>query len=308
VAGDDWYQRRRNDDEGTFFRKVADQGPRKGAGGSTRQGIYCLTASGKLLAYRNHQDPKVMLQVLRDALARWQKLPADERKPGAVKVADAGKVDARYARTPPEGGLVLDVFTRILDKKADGYVRGECGTPGGEKAARDHLWLTRAEWQGLIPAEPKQGQRFAMPEAIAQRILRFHLMDNTRGEPPYWKPDEVRKHALTWTVTEVSAGTLRLTLQGSALLATRTEVQRAERGFDVALRGVLECDRKRKVVTRFDMVAVGDHWGEGTYTRRARPGRKPLGVAFALSPGKDPADRVPPQAAREIGAYLGRSR
>ena len=30
VTGDDWYQRRRQDAEGEFFRKVADQGPRKG--------------------------------------------------------------------------------------------------------------------------------------------------------------------------------------------------------------------------------------------------------------------------------------
>ena len=48
VAADDWYERRRNDAEGDFFRRVADQGPRKGEGGSTRQGIYCLTADGKL--------------------------------------------------------------------------------------------------------------------------------------------------------------------------------------------------------------------------------------------------------------------
>ena len=40
------YQRRRQDAEGEFFRKVADQGPRKGKGGATRQGIYCFTASG----------------------------------------------------------------------------------------------------------------------------------------------------------------------------------------------------------------------------------------------------------------------
>ena len=39
VAADDWYQRRRQDDEGEFFRKVADQGPRKGQGGGTRQGM-----------------------------------------------------------------------------------------------------------------------------------------------------------------------------------------------------------------------------------------------------------------------------
>src|SRR6478672_1245892 len=53
VTADDWYQRRRQDAEGEFFRKVADQGPRKGEGGSTRQGIYCLTAAGQLLNYKN---------------------------------------------------------------------------------------------------------------------------------------------------------------------------------------------------------------------------------------------------------------
>src|SRR5262245_14476703 len=116
VAGDDWYQRRREDDEGTFFRSVANQGPRKGAGGSTRQGIYLFTASGKLLAYRNHRAPKVMLDTVRLALRRWNALPAEERKPGAVKVPELGKVDARYVRTPPPGGLVLNVFTRILDE------------------------------------------------------------------------------------------------------------------------------------------------------------------------------------------------
>src|SRR5947209_4330753 len=72
VACDDWYQRRRQDAEGRFFRRVADQGPRKGTGGSTRQGVYCLTADGQLLAYKNHQDPRVMREMLRQALKAWQ--------------------------------------------------------------------------------------------------------------------------------------------------------------------------------------------------------------------------------------------
>src|SRR5436309_14380512 len=88
VAGDDWYERRRQDAEGEFFRKVADEGPRKGEGGSTRQGIYCLTADGKLLAYRNAQNPDVMREVLRRGLAEWRKLPETTRKPGAPAVND----------------------------------------------------------------------------------------------------------------------------------------------------------------------------------------------------------------------------
>src|SRR4051794_379919 len=107
VSADDWYQRRRDDAEGEFFRKVADQGPRKGQGGSTRQGIYCFTAAGKLLAYRNAQDAKLMRETVEQALKRFEALPAEERKAGAVEVPDHGKVDARYARTPPAGGLIL---------------------------------------------------------------------------------------------------------------------------------------------------------------------------------------------------------
>src|SRR5262245_25182331 len=103
VAGDDWYQRRRQDAEGKFFRGVADQGPRKGEGGSTRQGIYLFTADGKLLGYRNHHDPNVMREVLRQGLREWDKLPETRRRPGAVKVPDRGKGDARYTRTPPAG-------------------------------------------------------------------------------------------------------------------------------------------------------------------------------------------------------------
>src|SRR5262245_33817025 len=94
VAADDWYQRRRQDAEGEFFRKVSNQSPRKNAGSSTRQGIYMFTAEGHLLGFRNHRDPSVMRSVLQQALKEWRKLPAEQRKPGAVKVDDLGKPDA----------------------------------------------------------------------------------------------------------------------------------------------------------------------------------------------------------------------
>jgi hypothetical protein len=309
VAGDDWYQRRRQDAEGEFFRKVADQGPRKGTGGDTRQGIYCLTARGLLLAYRNSHDAGVMLETLRAGLRRWNALPAGERRPGAVKVPDPGKPDPNYTRTPPEGGLILTSYTRILERDGKGgYARGTCEVAGGERAARDHVWLTRAEWQSLVPAEPRKGQRFAMPDRLARRLLRFHLLDNTRGEPDYWRPGDVRKYELSWQVTGVSDRAIDLELTGQALLATEADPKSARRGYDVGLRGQLRYDRSKKAVKRFDVVAVGEHWGEGPHTRRARPGRTPLGVAFELSAGADPADRVPPQAAREAHAYFAAGR
>jgi hypothetical protein len=309
VTGDDWYERRRQDAEGRFFRQVADQGPRKGEGGSTRQGIYCFTADGQLLAYKNAgQAPDVMREVLRQAQRAWRKLPEDRRKPGAVKVPEPDSTDVRYARTPPPGGLIVTIYTRILEHAGGTWSRGACKTPGGDQAARDHLWLTEAEWRSLVPARPRVGDHFPLPAQVGERILRFHLIDNTRGEPPMWRRDEIRTQDLTLTVEEVTAAAVKMRLEGSALLASHADVARAGRGFDARLLGSLHYDRARKVIDRLEIVAVGEHWGEGTFTRAARPGRQPLGIVFELARGDMPADLVPPQAAREIAAYFGRER
>ncbi len=308
VAGDDWYERRREDAEGRFFRGVADQGPRKGEGGSTRQGIYCFTADGRLLAYKNAQDPEVMRDVLRHGLEEWARLPADRRRPGAVQVGDPGAVDAHYSRTPPPGALVVNVYTRILDRTAGGELcQGTCRVAGGDLPARDHLWVTAADCRALLPAEPHPGERFALPRALAERILRFHLIDNTRGEPPMWTREQVRSHDLTLTVEEANAEGVALRLDGMALLATDADPARAARGYDVRLVGRLHYNATRQTWDRFDIAAVGDHWGEGTFTGNARPGRKPLGVLFELAKGDAPADKVPPQGAREWDAYIGRA-
>ncbi|MBY0228503.1 MAG: hypothetical protein K2W96_04405 [Gemmataceae bacterium] len=303
VAMDDWYQRRRRDDEGKFFRSVADQGPRKGAGGSTRQGIYMLTADGKLLAYKNAgQAPDIMRDELKRGLREWRKLPEARRKPGAVKVPDHGKVDAYFTRTPPAGALVVKTWTRILDKDGDGWKRGTCDSPGADKATRDHLWVTAAEWKSMLPADPKKGGKAEFPKALAERILRFHLADGTRGEPPLWSREEIRRQEWSLAVDEATESAVSLKLEGSALLETKGK----ERGYDVRLAGRIRYDRAKKAVTAFDLVAVGDHWGEGHFTKGARPGKQPLGVAFALAKPED-TGIVPPQATKAVGyEYAGR--
>jgi hypothetical protein len=309
VAGDDWYERRRDDAEGRFFRAVADQGPRKGEGGSTRQGIYVFTADGQLLVYRNSQDAAVMRDVLRQGLAAWNNLPAGRRQPGAVRVGDAGETDARYTRTPPAGTLVVNFHTRILDRAGkDDFCRGTCGTVGGDHAALDHLWITAAECRALVPEKPHHGDKVPLPPAVVERILRFHLVDNTRGEPAAWHREDIRSQDLTLTVEQAGDDGVGLRLEGSALLATDADLARARRGFDVRLLGHLHYDAGKKAFDRFDVVALGEHWGDSKFTPGARPGRTPLGVAFELANGTSPADRVPPQGARDLGEYLGQDR
>ena len=73
----------------------------------------------------------------------------------------------------------------------------------------------------------------------------------------------------------------------------------------------LHVERRDRVLStmagaELDVLALGEHWGEGRWNGQSRPGRAPLGIAFTLADLDSPADRVPPQAARSLGEYLGR--
>jgi hypothetical protein len=143
---------------------------------------------------------------------------------------------------------------------------------------------------------------------VVARIARFHLIDNTRGEPPMWEPRHVRAAGLAGTVERADEQCVLVRLEGRALLATDADPGKAGRGYDASLLGYVRYDRRNDRVDRFDLVALGDHWGEGRFTQGARPGRQSLGVAFELARGDKPGDSVPPQAAREERAYFRAAR
>jgi hypothetical protein len=307
VTGDDWYQRRRDDNEGRFLRRLGKQAGRGDESGSdTRQGIYCFTPDGQLLAYRNAgQNSAVMRDTLAAGVAAWHNLPPSRRRPGAVEVPGLDRPDQNFTRTPPPGALIVDVTTRQLDR-AGGQVCKCTGKPGsGTEAARDHLWITEAEWRAFAPAGANAGDRYPLPATLAQRLLRFHLVDNTRGEPIFWQPREAGG-AITLTVIEATEAAVRLRLDGRAALRAPARGRATERGYDASLLGYVTVNRAKPAVERFDVVALGDAWGDHSYGQpEARTDHTPLGVAFTLARGTRPADRVPPQAARNVGEYLG---
>ena len=75
-----------------------------------------------------------------------------------------------------------------------------------------------------------------------------------------------------------------------------------KRGCSVRFQGVIALADSS--ITRFDLLAWGEAWGEGTYTKGAPKGRFPLLISFARA-GSKPVDRVPPQGARDWTDYLG---
>ncbi len=265
VAIDQWYQRRQQDNEGKFYQKIANQGPRK-VGQGTTQGLYAADAGGMLLGFTNNRGVDRVQAMMKSALAKF-------RPPAQAAALDRGKPEARFSPQPPPGGLIVRVHSKVLG----GYEDTEDATRRifQESLGRDNLWISAAEHAALAKGE--------LPEALLRRIARFHLVDNTRGEPPMWEAGEVRA--------------VQGALRGGVLRATvKLQSAKGDRGFDAELYGVVET--KGGKVTRMDWVAKGEFFGEGTYTGNAPKGKFPLGISFTLADGKDAADAIPPQASR----------
>jgi hypothetical protein len=267
VAIDQHVHRQLRDAEGKLFGDVLRQAGR-GLGGYS-QGNYLFSPEGKLLAFANTADADHVRRLMATALKKFD--------PKAEVPAPGPRAPTLFE--PPEGGLVAEVTAKVLG----GYEKGgRTSKAARESLGRDHLWLRKDEAEALARGE--------LLATVKTRIVRYHLVDNTRGEPPFWRATEVKKQELT-----LKDG--RLT--GTVHLETRD----GKRGYQAQILGFVKAEGGK--VTRFDVVALGEFWGEGTYTRGAPPGKFPFAVAFALAEGKCAADRVLPGAARgNLKGYL----
>ncbi len=307
VVGDDWYQRRRKDDVGRFFRKVVDQTWKagnwetQGGGGDNRQGIYCFTPSGRMLTEMKNVGgmPREVEGLLRRALRTWKELPETERQAEAARIPDPS-LDPAFHRPVPPGALVLREYQRGLKRDAAGTLSVHDFTFKDTPvwAQRDRAWVLEAEWKALIPATASAGDLVEIPPSLTRRLIRYHFVEALRGEPGTWAPAQIRDASFKLGVVSASETELRMHLEGSVKLGGEKV------GLEGTLAGVLVVDRIRRVLTRVDLVLVADAWGAlNPHNGISREGRNPVGFAFELGTGAD-VDRVPPQAARLLQEYL----
>lgn len=282
VAIDQACQRRQKDAEGKLYRRIASQGPRSDFQNTT-QGFYIASPAGKLLLYNNNRDPQKLLRLMRQSLREYDlgtfAFDRDAVQAEVDASADAMR-DERYSPAPPDGGLVLRVHAKVLG----GYEAPANASEAvfQQALSRDNLWITSDEKEAMIDGN--------VPGTLKRRIARFHLVDNTRGEPPMWKVPEVKVMDLNLD-------------QGKLIGSVHLESADGKRGYQAELRGQIECNGD--VITGFELVALGEFFGEGAYTRNAPDGKFPLAITFQLADGTDIADAVAPQGARGwLDGYL----
>lgn len=291
VALDVWYEHRRQDEAGEFYRRVVSQrdgySPEK-----TTQGFYVFDSQGQVAAAWNNRNPEKLRRILTRELADL----SPTLSPSAASDETPAPADTRFARVPPEGGLIMKVFSKVLEARYEGEA-SRWDELFRSSTGRDHLWIRADEKKAL--------ERGVMTDSLLMRIVRFHLIDNTRGEPPMWKAGEVKAASLSFAPATDPApeGSRVLHATGRVSLATAN----GQRSFEAELGGVLELTEEG--VARFDLTAVGAFQGAGRYTGVSVPvGAFELGIAFELATGNSPSDRVPPQASRDQHGYLSTAR
>lgn len=272
----------------------------------------CVSASGKMLGR----------QPCMEVLEAFAALPLEERKPGAVKVAELSP-SQRVIPSPPKDGLVLRVHARFMARNGDGSLRPAVGTDfplmaddpkrmqNWEKFLHpntEYMWLTREEWNALVPSDPTKGQTVDVSPAIGERMARFHLTPKraTTSEGGVVSSRDVKRAELSLIVEGVSAKTIRMSVRGHVHTGSDFNDAKAtspngplSMGYATPIHGLLEYDRAAKRFTRFDLVAPGEVWGRwGDANNNSmvveRPGRQPFAFALELATGDSPTDRIPP--------------
>jgi hypothetical protein len=298
--------------------------------GGSACGTSYITAAGKVL-HKDSGGPH--MGVIEKVLQAWNKLPASERAPGAIKIGEKGPKDEKHvAAEPPPGGLILKLHGRYLARATTGELRittllkdfPEKNLQAAAKAHPGHLdyyceanpdfmWLTESEWKSLVPVDARKGDQCPLPAFFMERMCRYHLLPTTMHSRigylwEYIGPKEnrgIRAKKVTLTVEDVSPTNIRLTLEGFVHLGHAFDPVATARvppkklqclGYEANIRGVLDYDPKKRAFTRLDIVVLGDLYGDTDGNDwLGRPGRNPMAFAFELCSGVEPTHRLPPR-------------
>jgi hypothetical protein len=277
-----------------YFQAMASKGHYRDPGG-TRQGIYVCSPSGQLLCSVNTLDVDAVCQTLQAGLKAWDELPADARR---LSPDFQVRHDPRWEDQLPRGGLILESTNRDLAHPP---------APSAEPVNRwnlDHVWFSPAEMRQWLPTDLTVGSLQPLPEKLLERLVRFHLVDNVRGQTlPFARPDLAGSEILV-QVADRTGSTVHLRIRGSTTAASGSDWDMSgsdwkpepdhPRGIATQVLGRATYDTTASQFTQFELIALGYRWGFSENNgRRHQAEPSPVGYYFTLLP-PDAVVTVPP--------------
>src|SRR5262249_26262393 len=134
----------------------------------------------------------------------FKQLPAEKRTASVEELPNSWK--GKALPNPPAEGLILKQYRRSIHRDAKGEMHRLTLHP-------DFLWMTKAEWQSLVPEQPQVGASTTVPEFLVSRIGNHHAQIVSPASS--LRISAAPKPTLTLTVEAASPDQLRLRLQGS---------------------------------------------------------------------------------------------
>lgn len=244
---------RSQDPAGQFFRKIVNQRPEPK---HSKQGYYIASPDGTLLKgwmYPRPDDGTVKRN-LKAALESYH-------PPGEIEPLDGTKIDHSWKQETPADVVVVETRSRVYEAQWPDTQVGRFVVIQ-KTMGHDRLWILKPELDALV-----QG---TLADSLLERILLFHLGDNTRCYLDRWAPAAVKRVRVS-----LSRETSGFTLSGTALL------EQDQRGFDAKLHGTIEV--KDGALARFDLVAYGTAWGKHNGVDYFPAGKFTVGNAFTLA-------------------------
>jgi hypothetical protein len=270
---------------------IEKSGLRKQDNSETAQGYYAFSAAGDYYGAVNAGKDEV-LQILLDAKKKCSASPPAK--------ADFKETSMKTEARVPEGAAVLNVYSRI-DPLPSGLKVEDLNRSIG----RDHLWILKDELKD-IALKLKDASEAPLPEPLARRLVRFHLIDNVRGEPDLWEPKNIKSREFKLTKLSASDERLRIRIEGvySMLMPPRHRDERPhvvpEMGLTGTLQGILEIDPRDTTLKSAKLYSAAEGWGESVYTKTAPKGKFP--VKFAMVLAEDAlSHKIAPQGVMDRG-------
>jgi hypothetical protein len=289
AADEVWRLQRSDDPEARYFQVIADGGHYRRQGG-TRQGIYLITPSGKLLSSVNSLAPEAVRASLTEGFEAWEAMDPAERVPGP---GEAVSPRSRWEDDYPDGGLVLRLTVRDLPVEA-----------GDERVPRynlDHVWVGADEVRHVLPSGLAAGDEIRWP-ALAERLARFHVVDSALGQTLPYAPEEIEAN-LVLRVTSVEDGIATMSFEATSAAETDgtwllgdndwKPEQAWPRSMTAELHGTARFDLKERRFETLELIGAGRWTGKTRFNGRGDATEGRLGFVFELAPDT-PAGRVAP--------------
>lgn len=219
---------------------------------------------------------------LRAILEKFKQLSPEKRKAKLEDLPSTWK--GKGLPQPPTDGIILRQYRRSIHRDAEGQMHRAA-------IAHDFFWMTKSEWQSLIPERPQSGKSFAAPQFFLARIAENHaqivvascaLRLNAAPNPQ-----------LKITVEHASPDQVRLRLEGS-FRVTELNTELVNANINYQLDGCLHYDVKTKAIIRLDVGALGEITDRRQDVVVPKDRTLVAGLFFELSAGASAWERTPP--------------